>query len=425
MKKGLFYLALFGLTLGLSWAESERVRITGLNIRGDAQRKITYISGNARIVQNKTVITARSATIDMDRKKAILEGGVMLGEAEFAIAAARLEYDMRQKVGIFQKEVRLDYKPIKNPAGKFDSEPFRLFCQELYLETNHKNFSAMRQIRFEHTSFTGSADRFEYEDKRQEVHLLGKARLNRPPQNKAGQNQEPFQLQSEQIILMTKTKNFSTSGSAVLEQNEFRGTAERIVYHDATQEIQFQEQVSFDRLGKAGASAQTSKEPFQLTCDQLNLASNTKNFTAMGAARLVQSDFVGTSAQMTYLDNRQELTLSEKVHLSRVVKAGSKSKNKEPFELESATLVLSVNNKNFIAFGEASLKHPDFQGTADQIEYDDERQLLRMVGHASLKRPEGEIIQGEQVTINLDDKSFIVNNKVNLSFDVKEEETKK
>ena len=417
-------------TGGLSWA-AEPVQITGRDIRGDTKRKITYIRGDVRIVQGIMVIGAQNATIDMDRKNAILENSVRFQQAEITIAADYLGYDLHKKTGTFQRRVRLDYRPTPNRSGKLASEPFNLTCQQLYFEADSKNFSASQEIRVEHSAFNGSADRLDYQDKSRELLFRGRARLNRPAQTRPGQSKEPFQLQSDQIALQTQTKNFTATGNAALEQTEFQGTADRIDYRDNTEELLFQGHVAFGRPARNNSSGTTitnGKEPFQLTSDRLSLASSTKNFTTSGGAKLVQNDFVGTAAQMMYNDNRQELTLSGNVQFNRIArKNGSlkEAKNREPFQLMSNQLVLAVNSKNFVAAGQAALDHPDFRGTADQIEYDDLAQRLLMKGHAVLKRPQGETVQGEQITINLDDKSFIVNNKVNLSFDVKQDDNGK
>ena len=94
---------------------------------------------------------------------------------------------------------------------------------------------------------------------------------------------------------------------------------------------------------------------------------------------------------------------------------------KEAFDLDADELYFQSDTKNFTAQGKSHFNNKDFEGSADTIDYSDRRQELLFTKNAYLKRPGGEEIRGEEVRIDLQDKSFVVVNNVSINFKVEEE----
>ncbi len=423
MKKTHIMLILFVFGSSLGWtATTEKVKMDAKNIWGDTAKKITYLQGNVVINQGQTRIDADWAEIDMENKKAFLNNGVKLRQLEIGITANQLHYDLRQKVGTFEQQVRLERTQVKNAKDK--KEPFVLRCEQLYLEANTKNFNAQTDVRIAHSEFDGSADEADYHDKNQILSFHGHALLKRPQKNESGKVKEAFQLTGDRIDLEVNTKNFKATGAPALKHADFDGLAQQIDYFDNRQELLFRDQVVLKRAAKQEAGQ--GKEPFELRSDQLVMEVNSRNFVGTGQVKLVHPDFEAEAAKINYHDLRQELTFTEQVRLRRVQQTGSqgKTKAKEPFDLGSDQLVLDLNSKNFIATGNATIRNEDFQGAADRIEYDDAKQQLLLKGNARLKRPKGEEVTGDQLRVNLNDKSFVVLNQVSLMFEVKENQGK-
>lgn len=163
-----------------AWAE-DKVKVTGDRIRGDTEKKILYITGNVRIVQGSDVITTDAATVDLDQKLLFLEGTVTFTNGDdLVVSADNLDYNMKKKNGTFKNNVlvqRLEKKTKgKDGNGK---DPFTLYTDELYFESNTKNFTA-KAGRIIHKDFTGTADVIEYNDRLQLLTLRGNAHLKKP-----------------------------------------------------------------------------------------------------------------------------------------------------------------------------------------------------------------------------------------------------
>ncbi|NLY75189.1 MAG: LPS export ABC transporter periplasmic protein LptC [Firmicutes bacterium] len=158
---------------------AEEVKVTCKNVWGDTEKKINYLEGDVRIVQGTTVITTERAQVDTDQKKAVFEAKVKLTHPEVTIEADGLEYDLKKKVGTFKKKVVMNRNRIKAAEGQKAKDPFKLFAEELYFETDTKDFTA-QACRIEHRDFTGEAVNIEYNDRLQELWLKNNARLIRP-----------------------------------------------------------------------------------------------------------------------------------------------------------------------------------------------------------------------------------------------------
>ncbi len=171
-------LLIFCITLGIVSA-AEEVRVTGKSVWGDTDTKINYLEGDVRFVQGSTVITTEKAQVDTDRKTAVFDKKVKLTHPEVAIESETLEYDLKKEAGTFKTNVVMERIKTKAAKGKKAKDPFTLLTDELFFETETKNFIA-KKGRIEHKDFTGGADLIEYNDQLQELLLKGNAELTRP-----------------------------------------------------------------------------------------------------------------------------------------------------------------------------------------------------------------------------------------------------
>lgn len=158
---------------------AEEVRVTGKSVWGDTEKKINYLEGNVRFVQGSTVITTEKARVNTDRKSAVFEEKVKLTHPEVTIESDNLEYDLKKKVGTFTANVVMNRIKTKASEEKEAKDPFKLLTDELYFETDTKNFIA-HIGRIEHRDFSGEADSIEYNDQLQELTLKKNAKLIRP-----------------------------------------------------------------------------------------------------------------------------------------------------------------------------------------------------------------------------------------------------
>jgi lipopolysaccharide export system protein LptA len=123
------------------------------------------------------------------------------------VDAETLDYDLRKKAGTFRGNVALRRKavPARNKQAK--KEPFTLNATELFLETQTKNFTAV-QGRLKHQDFWGSADRFSYNDRDEEMVLRGQVDLQRT-------NGEAIKGEETRIFL--KDKSFVSSDNVMMQ----------------------------------------------------------------------------------------------------------------------------------------------------------------------------------------------------------------
>lgn len=142
--------------------------------------------------------------------------------------------------------------------------------------------------------------------------------------------------------------------------------------------------------------------------------------------RLVHPDVIIEADSLDYNLKKKSGTFTGRVVMNRIEKKDKKeSGNKDPFKLSCDELVFESETKNFIAKKNGVMEHKDFTGKADLIEYFDGNQELYFKGNAYLKKPEGEEINGDQVKINLKDRSFIVQDNVTVKIEIEEDESAK
>ncbi|MGE5607089.1 MAG: LptA/OstA family protein [Bacteroidota bacterium] len=199
-------LLIFCIALG-SASAAEEVRVTGKSVWGDTDTEINYLEGDVRFVQGSTVITTEKARVDTDRKTAVFEKKVKLTHPEVTIESDTLEYDLKKEVGTFKTNVVMERKKTKAAKDKAAKDPFKLLTDELFFETETKNFIA-KNGRIEHKDFTGEADLIEYNDQLQELLLKENAKLIRPK----GET-----IQGKQIKINVSEKSFKVTDLVSVE----------------------------------------------------------------------------------------------------------------------------------------------------------------------------------------------------------------
>lgn len=334
------WILILGLLLGVSFATTheEPVRITAARVSGDAEKKITYLEGNVRIVQGKTIIITEYVTINLDQKIAELDKGTRLMNHDVSIESRRLEYNLKQESGTFRGQVLL--KRLESGNGE-KKDPFELAAKELYFETDTKNFKASGNCRLKHKQFEGNANGIEYDDAGQKLDFKGDVVIR----------QDTTVIKSDSVTIDMSTKQLRLENKTDLTSREIKITAEALDYNYEQKAGVFPKEVVLTRAEIKNLKGKTTKEPFTLKAAGLYFETGSNNFTA---------------------------------------KSGR-------------------------------IEHQEFTGTAEKIEYDDERQLLTFKGNARLARAQGEELQGELIEINLRDQCFTVHQNGTVTLKVQEE----
>lgn len=201
-----YLLLIFCITLGTAIA-AEEVIVTAKKVWGDTDTNINYLEGDVRFVQGSTVITTEKAQVDTDRKTAVFERKVRLIHPDVKIQSKTLEYDLKKEIGTFKNEVIMERIKTKATKGEEAKDPFTLLTNELYFETETKNFIAQKG-RIEHKDFTGEADLIEYNDQSQQLTLKENARLTRP---------KGEEIRGKLIIINVSEKSFKVIDSVSVE----------------------------------------------------------------------------------------------------------------------------------------------------------------------------------------------------------------
>jgi lipopolysaccharide export system protein LptA len=194
-------------------------------------------------------------------------------------------------------------------------------------------------------------------------------------------------INTENAVIDLDRKSVTLTKGVILRQSEIAIQGKTLKY-DLRQKVgDFDGGVQLERYRVEAETGQKSKEPFALTCEQLHLEVDDKNFLAAGNVRFTHDDFNGSAASIEYNDQRQEMLFSGQALLKRPQKTDSDGKTKDPFELSSSRILLNIDQKNFEASEDAVFRHEEFNGSADRMQYDDQLQQLTFDGHAVLNRP--------------------------------------
>ncbi|MCL6588327.1 MAG: hypothetical protein K6U80_00075 [Firmicutes bacterium] len=290
---------------------NEPVEITGRAIWGDYGKKITYISGDIRIVQGKTLITTDRAEINTEKKTAVFTNSVALSRPDVTITSDLLEYDLKRKVGTFKRQVAFQRIETKEDGGKANRDPFTLAADQLYFESDTQNFIASGQGRITHRDFTGRADTIEYQDQKQKMIFRGAVEIIQ----EAGGRETAIRAEIVELDLIRKSliipkQAESSQPDVVINGGELDYNYDRKIGA-------FKKQVVLNRLEAKDAKQKTKKDPFKLNADELSFDSETSNFVARGNCRLEHKEFTGTGDLIEYDDAAQTLLFEGNAALKR------------------------------------------------------------------------------------------------------------
>jgi lipopolysaccharide export system protein LptA len=398
----------FGL-IGRALAADEPVKVTGLNIHGDTEKKISYLEGNVRLVQGSTVITTDKATIYTDKKQVLLESHVRFKNSDGTVTADLLEYDFRKKEGTFRGNVVMQRKAFQAQKKKTKKDPFTLYADELFLETKTKKFTATMG-KFAHQDFNGTADLITYSDPGEEMILRGHVDLKRP---------KGEVIQGEEVRIGLKDKSFTTTNSVNIEievdddepdrtkREKVKATGDTI-RGDTAKKITYLE-----------GNVRIIQGSTVITTDKATIYNDKKKQAIFeNHVKLENADGMVNADVLDYDLRKKAGTFRGNVVMQRKASQDQKKKvKKDPFTLSGDQLFLETKTKNFTA-ANGVFAHKDFNGTADQLIYHDLEEEMIFRGHVNLKRAKGETVQGEETRIYLKDKSFVSTNNVSIQIDI-------
>jgi lipopolysaccharide export system protein LptA len=430
-------LVLFLGLIGEAATTEEPVRATGDNIHGDTAKKITYLQGNVRFVQGATVITTDKATVYTEQKQVTLEGRVKLVNKDGTVTAEALDYNFRKKAGTFRGNVALRRKAVPAQDNKVQKDPFTLYGDELFLDTQTKNFTATRG-RFEHQDFRGTADQISYSDSDEEMVFSGHVDLKRT---------KGEAIRGEEVRIYLKDKSFTAADnvSVQIEVDDDEADQKKKDQGQTAPAKAAQVKVSSAKSERTKPAKQN--EPVQATGDRIRGDTENKVTYFEGHVRITQGTTVITTDKATVYTDKKQAFLEKQIRLTnpdgtvdaetldydlrkkagtfrgnvalrrKAVPARNKQAKKEPFTLNATELFLETQTKNFTAV-QGRLKHQDFWGSADRFSYNDRDEEMVLRGQVDLQRTNGEAIKGEETRIFLKDKSFVSSDNVMMQIQV-------
>jgi lipopolysaccharide transport protein LptA len=281
---------LFGA--GLIYAGSEPVKITARKVSGDSEKKIAYIEGNVRIIQGKTLITTEYVTINLDQKTASLAEGVKLENPDATIESGHLEYNLKQKSGTFQDQVVLKRIESKDQA----KDPFELNADQLYFESETKNFKARDHCRIKHKEFEGKAENIEYDDAGQQLVFKSKVVIQ----------QGKTIIKTEAATINLRNKELRLETDTVFTSREINIKGGGLEYDYDKKVGTFYKDIVLERGEVKNTRGKVTKEPFKLTAGSLYFETETNNFSA-DQGQIEHKEFTGSAGKIEYDDKLQRL----------------------------------------------------------------------------------------------------------------------
>ncbi|HBF37490.1 MAG TPA: hypothetical protein DDW50_09240 [Firmicutes bacterium] len=316
-------------------------------------------------------VRAKSDKIWGDNKKKLtyLEGNVRIEQGTTVITSDSTQVDLDQKIATFKDKLRLNSPEIAITAD--------------YLEYNFKKKAGtfLRNV---------IVNRNELKDARGNV------------------TKDGFKLTAENFYFESDTKDFRVQNQGMVVHKDFNGTADQIEYDDPKQELLF-----------TGNATITRPSGERINGDEIEINTKTCSILVKEKARLINEDVTITGDNLNY-----DYKLKHGVFGNHVIVERAESKNvggkvtKEHFKLTTVGLYFESGSKNFVTQGKGTLEHKDFAGSAEHIEYNDKLQQMKLKNNAYLKRPKGEEIRGDMITIYIQDKSFTVNNHADINYKV-------
>ena len=310
---------------------------------------------------------------DTKKKLTYMEGNVRIVQGQTIITTAKTKVDLDKKVAIFEDKVELTHPDVTIDADN--------------LEYNFKKKNGT----FSHHVILS---RKEVKDKQGKV------------------TKDALKLTAAELYFESDTKNFVAKREGVVEHKEFTGTADSISYNDKKQELLFK--------GNADIKRPNNED---IKGEEIIINTQTNSFIVKDKVNLVNEDLTIVGDHLEYDYKKKQGTFVDNVVLNRAETKDSKGKvTKDHFELITSGLYFESATKNFVTQSKGTVEHKDFTGSADQIEYLDSLQQLKFKNNAHLKRPKGEEINGDLITIYIKDKSFVVTQHVAINFKVDSDE---
>ena len=162
-----------------------------------------------------------------------------------------------------------------------------------------------------------------------------------------------------------------------------------------------------------------------ITTDKAEIDLDKKLLYLKSRLQLVSAEVSVEADELDYNLKLKQGTFRGNVIMNRLeVKDNKGNTSKEAFKLMADSLYFETDTKNFAAKGQARVEHKDFTGSADQIDYHDNKQELLFQNNSFLRKTSGEEIRGNAVKIDLTAKSFRFRENVNMNIQVNDDDKK-
>jgi len=154
--------------------EESMVNIQADNVIYDKSTDKMIFGGNVIITQEDITLTAQEADFDVDKKIGQIKGDIKLVQSDITITGENLEAYLNDKRYIFQEKVIL----IQERKDKEDKEDNIIWnCNKLEIFTDTQDLTATGEVKILKKDYTITAEEAIYNDKEQEINLIGKVRI--------------------------------------------------------------------------------------------------------------------------------------------------------------------------------------------------------------------------------------------------------
>ena len=179
--KALIILFSLSLIIFLSFSASAQeekkesvVNIQADNVTYDKSTDKMIFEGNVIITQEDITLTAQEADFDVDKKIGQIKGDIKLVQSDITITGETLEAYLNDKRYIFQEKVIL-VQERKDKEEKEDNITWN--CNNLEIFTDTQDLTATGEVKILKKDYTITAEKAVYNDKEQEINLIGKVRI--------------------------------------------------------------------------------------------------------------------------------------------------------------------------------------------------------------------------------------------------------
>ncbi|GAF71463.1 unnamed protein product [marine sediment metagenome] len=150
------------------------VNIQADNVIYDKSTDKMIFGGNVIITQEDITLTAQEADFDVDKKIGQIKGDIRLVQSDITITGETLEAFLNDKKYIFQGKVIL-VQERKDEEDKKDNITWN--CNNLEIFTDTQDLTATGEVKILKKDYTITAEEAIYNDKEQEINLIGKVRI--------------------------------------------------------------------------------------------------------------------------------------------------------------------------------------------------------------------------------------------------------